>query len=44
MSLYGATPIDSIEKIGNSNELLEMYLVDDILRQNSDDIRTFCES
>lgn len=44
MSLYGATPIDSIEKIGNGNELLEMYLVDDILRQNSDDIRTFCES
>ena len=42
--LYGAKPIDSIEKIGNSNELLEAFFVDDILRQNSDDIKTFCES
>ena len=43
--LYGAKPVDySIDKIGNSNELLEAYFVDDILRQTSDDIKTFCES
>ena len=42
--LYGAKPIDSIEKIGNSNELLEAFFVDDILRQSSDDIKSFCES
>ena len=42
--LYGAKPIDSIEKIGNSNELLEAFFVDDVLRLNSEDIKTFCES
>ena len=42
--LYGAKPVDSIEKIGNSNELLEAFFVDDILRLSSDDIKTFCES
>ena len=42
--LYGATPTESIEKIGNSNELLEAFFVDDILRQSSYDIKTFCES
>lgn len=42
--LYGAKPIDSIEKIGNSDELLEAFLVDDVLRQSSDDIKKFCES
>lgn len=42
--LYGTKPIDSIEKIGNSNELLEAFLVDDVIRQSSDDIKKFCES
>lgn len=42
--LYGAKPVDSIEKIGNSSELLEAFFVDDILRLSSDDIKTFCES
>ena len=44
MSLYGAKPIDSIEKIGNSKEVLEAFFVDDIIRMPSDDIKTFCES
>lgn len=44
MSLYGSTPVDSIEKIGNSNELLEAYFVEALLRQDSDDIHAFCES
>lgn len=42
--LYGAKPVDSIEKIGNSNELLEAFFVDDVLRLASDDIKSFCES
>lgn len=42
--LYGTKPIDSIEKIGNSNELLEAFLVDDVIRQSSDNIKKFCES
>lgn len=42
--LYGAKPVDSIEKIGNSNELLEAFFVDDVLRLTSDDIKSFCES
>jgi hypothetical protein len=44
MSLYGAKPIDNIEKIGNSREILEAFFVDDIIRMPSDDIKTFCES
>ena len=44
MSLYGAKPIDNIEKIGNSREILEAYFIDDIIRMPSDDIKTFCES
>lgn len=42
--LYGTKPIDSIEKIGNSDELLEAFLVDDVIRQSSDNIKKFCES
>lgn len=44
MSLYGASPVDTIEKIGNSNEVLEAFFVDDILRMSPDEIKTFCES
>lgn len=44
MSLYGAKPIDNIEKIGNSKEILEAYFVDDIIRMPEEDIKTFCES
>lgn len=44
MSLYGAKPIDSIEKIGNSNEILEAFFMDDILRLSSEEIHEFCKS
>ena len=44
MSLYGAKPVDNIEKIGNSKEILEAFFVDDIIRMPSDDIKAFCES
>ena len=44
MSLYGSKPIDTIEKIGNSKEILEAYFVDDIIRMPSEDIKAFCES
>jgi hypothetical protein len=44
MSLYGAKPIDSIEKIANSREVLEAFVVDDIIRLPETDIKAFCES
>lgn len=42
--LYGTSHISSIEEIANSTELLEKFLVDDILKGSSDDIHQFCES
>ena len=44
MSLYGTTQLRSLEEMGNSNEILEMLFVDDILRGTSDQIKEFCES
>jgi len=44
MSLYGANPIDSMDKIASSNEILEAFFMDDILRMSSDDIKSFLES
>ena len=42
--LYGEETRLSDEKIANSNEILEAFFVDDIIRQNSDDIKSFLES
>ena len=44
MSLYGTTQLASLEEEANSNEVLEMFLVDDLLRETSDEIKNFCES
>lgn len=44
MSLYGSEFLVSMEQAANSNTVLEMFLVDDILRQSSDQIKQFCES
>lgn len=44
MSLYGTAQLRSLEEMGNSNEILEMLFVDDILRGTSDQIKEFCES
>ena len=43
--LYGAnTAINSMESIANSDAVLEMFLVDDIMKGSSDQIKQFCES
>lgn len=44
MSLYGTTQLRSLEEMANSNEILEMLFVDDILHGTSDQIKEFCES
>lgn len=46
MSLYGSTQLENntMEAIANSDAVLEMLLVDDILHGTSDQIKEFCES
>ena len=44
MSLYGANSLTSLEEEANSDRVLEMFIVDDIIRQSSDQIHEFCES
>lgn len=44
MSLFGTTQMVSMEQAANSDAVLEMFYVDDILRMNSDKIHEFCES
>lgn len=43
-SLFGTSQLESMEEVANSNEVLEMFLVDDILHGTSDQIHEFCES
>ena len=44
MSLYGASHILTMEAAATSDEVLEMFLVDDLLKGSSDQIKEFCES
>ena len=44
MALYGTEQINTTEAIGNSNELLEAFIVDDVIRGDSASIKAFCES
>ena len=45
MNLYGANDDNkSIEEIAKSNEIMEMFLVDDMLHGTSEQISNFCES
>lgn len=44
MSLYGANPLKTLESQATSEAVMEMFLVDDILRMPSKNIHTFCES
>ena len=44
MSLYGTTQLSNMESIANSNEVLEMLIVDDVLRGTNEQIREFVES
>lgn len=44
MKLYGTSPLTSMEEMANSKEVLEMLLVDDVMRGSSEQIKEFCES
>ena len=42
--LYNASHITSIDEMAQSNELLELFLIDDVLRGTDQEIKNFCES
>ena len=44
MSLYGANTLTSMDEVAKGDRVLEMFFVDDLLRQSSDQIKQFCES
>ena len=44
MSLFGAQQTVSIEEAAKSNTILEMMIVDDVMRGTSEQIKQFCES
>ena len=44
MNLYGANESKSIEDIANSDSLMEMFLMDDLMHSSQDQISEFCES
>lgn len=43
-NLYGASQLATMEAVANSDAVLEMFIVDDLLRGTSDQIKQFCES
>ena len=43
-NLYSTDQITSIDEMANSEALLELYLVDDLLNGSSQDLEKFCES
>ena len=42
--LYGADHIASIEEAANDKSLLELYIIDDVLKGTNEQISQFCES
>lgn len=44
MSIFGTQQLTSMDEMANSNQVLEAFFVDDIMRMNSDQIKEFCES
>lgn len=42
--LYGTAHVNSAEEIANSNTIMELFIVDDVLRGTTEDITNFCES
>jgi hypothetical protein len=44
MNLYGANESKSIEDIANSDSLMEMFLMDDLMHGSQEQISEFCES
>lgn len=43
-SLYGTSTITSVEENAASEELMSMYLMDDIMNESCDSIKEFCDS
>ena len=43
-NLYGTDQINSIDEMANSEALLELYLVDDVLNGSAEDLMKFTES
>lgn len=44
MSLYGTREIASIDTLASSDRMLEMFIVDDVIRGTQEQIKEFCES
>ena len=44
MGLYGANAIATLESTATSNAVMEMFLVDDLLKGPSDKVQEFCVS
>ena len=44
MNFYGADHISSLDEMANDDALLELFIIDDVLRGNQDQIKNFCES
>ena len=44
MALYGTEQIATMESVANSDHILEMFIVDDVLHGTSDQIHEFVES
>lgn len=42
--LYGTSQITSVDEMAQDQELLELFLIDDVLRGTSEEIHNFCES
>lgn len=42
--LYGTSHISSIDEVANSDKLMGLFIVDDVLRGTQNDIKNFCES
>lgn len=43
-NLYGAQQLRTMEELANSDRILEAFIVDDVMRGTSDQIKEFCES
>lgn len=44
MALYGTEQISDMESVANSDHILEMFIVDDVMHGTSDQIHEFVES
>ena len=43
-NLYGTSTIASIDEMAGNEELMSLYLLDDILQESVDAINEFCDS